>query len=232
MFEKKFEELRMTGKLPSPSGVGLGILQLTQDEDFTLSELALAISADPALSGRILKLANSAVGAGVEPVADVHRASMRLGMRSVRSVALGFCLISENRSGVCSEFDYTRYWSLSLSSAVIAQCLASRLGISSPGEAFTCALLSRVGMLALASVHPGRYAKTLRATRGGSLVALLEAETSAFEITHSEVTAALLKDWKVPDAFCEVALNLGQSGRPLGLLPARSQQLLSIVNAS
>ncbi len=222
----------MTGNLPSPSGVGLGILQLTTTDDFTLADLAQTISADPALSGRILKLANSAMVAGAEPVADVLSASKRLGVRSVRSVALGFSLISANRSGVCADFDYNRYWSLSLSSAVLAQSVAKETGACCPSEAFTCALLSRVGMLALASVHPNLYSKTLRSTRGSSLDVLLSAETGAFEITHAEVTAALLRDWRLPESFCDVAIGLGQDKRSAAALPIETVRLLSTVNAA
>lgn len=222
----------MTGNLPSPSGVGLGILQLTQSDDFAIEELAQLITADPALSGRILKLANSAAIAGDVPVADVLSAARRLGVRTVRSVALGFSLISANRSGVCAEFDYARYWSLSLSSAVLAQSIARQLPGCCPSEAFTCSLLSRVGMLALASVHPERYSHTLRCTRGASLEVLLSAESGAFEITHAEVTAALFEDWRLPESFGEVALGLGEAGRKLTVLPEKTIELLSVVNAA
>ncbi len=232
LFDKNFEELRMTGNLPSPSGIGLAILQLTQDNELVLTQLARTISADPALSGKILKLANSVMEVGDEPVTDVLSASTLLGVRSVRSVALGFSLTSANRSGVCSEFDYQRYWALSLSSAVVAQCIADRTEDCCSQAAFTCALLSRVGMLALASVHPLRYSKALRRTRGNSLTALLEAETNAFEITHAEITAALLCDWGLPDSFQEVALRLGQRGRQIEALPTATLRLLSVVNAA
>lgn len=222
----------MTGNLPSPSGVGLGILQLTQGDDYAIEELAKLISADPALSGRIIKLANSAMVAGSVRATDVLSASRRLGVRSVRSVALGFSLISANRSGICTEFDYARYWSLSLSSAVLAQSIAGEVAGCCPSEAFTCSLLSRVGMLALASVHPERYSHTLRCTRGGSLEVLLAAESGAFDITHAEVTLALFEDWRLPKAFGEVAISLGQGGRELEGLPAKTVELLSVVNAA
>lgn len=222
----------MTGNLPSPSRVGLGVLRLTQREDLRLEDLAIAISGDPALTGRLLKLANSHHVDGGSTVTNVFDAAERLGIRSVRSVALGFCLVSEHRSGACEDFDYERYWSLSLASAFLAKNLANILRHEAPNDAFACSLLARVGMLALASVHPGRYAKTLRCTRGSSLTALLEAETSSFEITHSEVTAALLRDWRLPEAFCEVAMRLGQSGRVIDSLPPQTLRLMSIVNCA
>lgn len=230
MFEKKFEELKLTGNLPSPSGVGLGILRITQDDNFVLDELATAISADPALTGRILKLANSAAGSGIEELTCVKEASLRLGTRTVRSVALGFSLISANRSGVCEEFDYNRYWSLSLASALAAQTFARHAGMAEAADVFTCSLLSRVGMLALATVHPARYSGVLRSTRGSSLGSLLEAEANAFDITHPEVTAAMMRDWRLPDSFSEVALRLGHETRESAIQDESTRRLCAAVH--
>ena len=54
MIKKRLDELKLTGLLPSPTGVGLTILQLTRGEDFAMGEITHTIQADPALSGRIL----------------------------------------------------------------------------------------------------------------------------------------------------------------------------------
>ena len=53
----QFNELRLTGNLPSPSAAGLKILTLTSKEDFAYDELIKTMLADPALSGRIIKIA-------------------------------------------------------------------------------------------------------------------------------------------------------------------------------
>jgi HD-like signal output (HDOD) protein len=58
---EKFDELKLTGSLPSPAGVGLRILQLTQSDACDLEEVVRIIQIDPALSGRVIKLANSAL---------------------------------------------------------------------------------------------------------------------------------------------------------------------------
>ena len=106
MIKNTFEELRLSGNLPSPSGVGMKILKLTQRDDHSTEEIGEAIMADSALTGRILKLANSARSASIEPIATVSEATMRLGLRTVRNVALGLSLLSENRTGNCEAFEY------------------------------------------------------------------------------------------------------------------------------
>ena len=100
-----FLELARTGKLPSPSGVGARILSLTQDESATVDDIAQVLARDPALTGRILRVANSAAQAGALPLTTTKEAAMRLGLRSVSSIAVGFTLVSSNRDGACDGFD-------------------------------------------------------------------------------------------------------------------------------
>src|SRR5438046_7210555 len=62
----------------------------------TLFRSAKVIQSDPALTGRLLQIANSALSGGARPCATVKEATMRLGLRAVRSVALGFSLVSRS----------------------------------------------------------------------------------------------------------------------------------------
>ncbi|MCK6447695.1 MAG: diguanylate cyclase [Planctomycetes bacterium] len=201
MQENQFAELKLTGSLPSPAGVGLSILQLTQSEDFTIDDLSRTLQADPTLTGRILKLANSSAMAGARTVTTVQEACMRLGAGSVRSLALGFTLVAGHRSGKCRNFDHDRYWGQSLALAVAAQSLAARNGGVPAGEAFTCALLAHIGRLALASVHPERYATVLETHGNATMDRLAEAEHDEFGLDHRELAGAMLEDWKLPATF-------------------------------
>ncbi len=199
-----FDELKLTGSLPSPAGVGMNILRLTQTDDFTAEDLARTIQSDPALTGRIIKMANSAATAGVVQITSVSEAVVRLGVRTVRNVALGFSLVSSYRKGKCESFDYPGYWSSSLARAVAAQTLARDLRLIQPAEAYICGLLSGIGRLALASVHPKAYSELLdRLGRHVNGAPLAQAEREVFGIDHHEIAAAMLADWKLPEAHSQ-----------------------------
>lgn len=208
MFRKEFEELKATGQLPSPNGVGMRILCLTQEDDCSIDELIETMQADPALTGRILKLATSAAVSTGRPVASLSDAAMRLGLRTVSSVALGFTLVSGNRGGNCTRFDYDRYWSLSLARGIAASKLSRELGRSDPAEAFTCGLMASVGELALACTHPSEYASILERVETDPSANLKQLEGEAFRINHSEVAAALMADWGLPSYFQDVAMYM------------------------
>ena len=196
----QFDELKLTGSLPSPSGVGMNILRLTQNDEFTAEDLAKTIQSDPALTGRIVKMANSASTAGVNQITSVSEAVVRLGVRTVRNVALGFSLVSAYRKGGCEAFDYVGYWSNSLARAVAAQTLARELKLIQPAEAYISGLLSGIGRLALASVHPQAYSELLkRLGRQCYGERLADAETEVFGINHHEISAAMLADWNLPE---------------------------------
>lgn len=200
-----FVELKSTGRLPSPSPVGMKILQLTQQEDYCTDEVSEAIQVDPALTGQILKIANSAENASVETATTVSEATMRLGVTAVRNVALGFTLVSGNRAGDCEGFDYDAHWAESIVRAVAAQRLAANVEVN-PEEAFICALLAGVGRLAFASVHSLRYSELL--AKAGTADELAQAERDAFHISAAEVTAEMLTEWGLPRTFSDAILEV------------------------
>jgi len=209
MPSKTFEELKATGALPSPPGVGMEILRIIQNENCSVDELAKVIQSDPALTGRLLQIANSALFGSGRPCATIKEATMRLGLRSVRSVALGFSLVSAHRAGACEGFDYGVFWSQSLARAVAAHALSSRFRIGVPAEVFVAALLSDLGSLALATVHPRDYTDVLRARETETAAGRAVLEQKRFGIDHREVTAAMLREWRLPESFAVAAASVG-----------------------
>ena len=97
---KQAEQLEISGQLPSPKGVALAVLKLSQRENVTLAEIARVVQTDPALSGRLIKLANMATHIA-RPVVSVQEAVVRQGMTTVRQLALGFSLLDQHRAGTC-----------------------------------------------------------------------------------------------------------------------------------
>jgi len=221
-----FEELKLSGNLPSPAGVGMRILQLTRTDEYSVDEMGEAIMADSSLTGRILKLANSASNTGVEPVTTVSGAIMRLGSRTVRDLALAFSLVSERRVGSCRSFDYERYWSRSLARAVSAQVISRIKHVGKPEEAYICGLLGQIGLLAIASVYSEKYAELLQERSTDDSVALLKAEEETFNINHAQVGACMLSDWGLPDSFAEAVETFCRSNR----LPERVENLASMLS--
>ena len=219
-----FEELRTSEKLPSPNGVALEIMRLTAKPDATLQEVVSLVQLDPALTGRLIEFANTAHSGARRPVAAVIDAAALLGMGTVRQFALSLSVVNGNLTGACREFGYQTFWTGSLARAVAAQAVTMRERTVPPAEAFTCALLSEIGRLALASVYPEEYSGCLAELRGANDDALCAAERERFSIDHRQMTLGLLRDWGFPGVLLDAATLHQESARPLSATPSRSER--------
>lgn len=194
------EHIHINDQLPSPKGVALAILELSKSEEANYHELARIIQVDPALAGRLIKLANSAHAISQRPAVSVSDAIARLGLPAVRNLALGFSLIDEYRDGPCQAFDYQAFWSHSLLMALTMQFLAVKSSVGSVDELFVCGLLGRIGCLALATSYPREYSQILQED---SDTPLLERERQQLHTDHNELTTALLLEWGIPRSLAE-----------------------------
>ena len=86
-----------------------------------------------------------------------------------------------------------------------ARGLANQFGGCAPDEAFTVALLSKIGRIALATAFPEVYDDLLVKMHGSPVQSLLEEERRVFQVDHNDLTAAMMADWRLADVFCESA---------------------------
>ncbi|CAH1072044.1 diguanylate cyclase [Candidatus Nitrotoga sp. 1052] len=208
MVNTKFEALKAKDHLPSPKGVALKIIQLTLREDVTNHEIAQAIKTDPALSGRILKMANVLMSYQTRPIASITDAVMTLGLRTVRNVVLGLSLVEGSREGACRKFDYQNFWSRSLLTAIAAKNMVIGSGMGAPEEIFILGLLGQIGSLGLATAYPEEYSSILsKAAATHTDIELIDLERTEFGLDHNQLTKEMLADWGLPQVFQMVALH-------------------------
>ncbi|MBL8478233.1 MAG: diguanylate cyclase [Sterolibacteriaceae bacterium] len=203
-FALKIEQLRSSGRLPSPKGVALAIMESCRQPDATTDEIARAVQSDPALTGRLLRLANSAAGRG-RSAASISDAVMRLGLNTVQQLAMGFSLVDQYQNGPCKAFNYTAYWSHSLLMAVAMRALGSVGRVKGGDELFACGLLARIGCLALATVHPVEYSALLEQCTDPAQLAAMERER--LEADHNDFSAVILAGCGFPANLIEPACH-------------------------
>lgn len=197
---ERFEEIKATGQLPSPKGVALAVINLIRREDVSMPEVARVVQSDPALAGRVLKLANSAHAGMRRPIVSISEAVSVLGFPTLRQVALGLSVLSNYRSGQCKNFNYQDFWSGSLATAIATQLLSTNAK-TSPEETFICGLLANIGQLALATLFPDVYSEILGKKAGVDFATMEKTEYAVFATTERELTTALLLDWGLPKLF-------------------------------
>lgn len=190
------EEIAELRPLPA---VAARALQLAEGDRFSAHELAGAIAADPALTARILRLANSAYYGFPRRIATVRDAVVLLGFRAVRSATLAASVMQAmpDARGV----DATAFWRHSITVGLLAEVLA-RARRRHLDEAFTAGVLHNAGRLALAQQRPEELARVCAASRDRG-VAIDVAERELLGFTDAELGGALALHWNFPEDLAE-----------------------------
>ncbi len=185
--------------LPSPPAIAVQILNTVQKEDAALGELVKIISADPALTGKMLQIANSGFYAVKSKVTSIDRALSVLGTNVIKNIALSFVIATDLREEKQSGFDFDDYWRRSVTSAVAAGLVAQQLG-QRDDDIFVTALLHNIGMLVIFMHKKSEYSELLHESiiTGQSLITL---EQRTYNFDHQQVGTVLIKKWGLPESI-------------------------------
>jgi len=178
-------------ELPMLPEAAARIIALCEGGTAGARDIQGVLERDPSLASHVLRLANSALFAPVEPVVSLQQASSRLGMTTIRNLALAVSLQGRIFCGKQHE-DLTRtMWRHSALAAVFARDLARCLR-KNGDAAFLCGLMHDVGrpiVLQAAIQRPDLLSS------GAEGPQLLEASMDEF---HARVGARLVQAWGLP----------------------------------
>ncbi len=192
--------LKVSTLLPSPKGVALALVEACRREDVSIKEIVKLIQTDPALSGRLIQKANTS-NQGTRAISSVFDAVSRVGLTTVKGLAMGFSLIDQYQGGACKAFDYQKFWSHSLLMAIASQELSKSTRACSSDDLFACSLMARIGCLALATIYPTQYSELIEKETPNT--PLIELEQKYLQTDHNELTAAMLINFGVPRILVE-----------------------------
>src|SRR5580700_5085466 len=146
---KLLARIKAEPRLPSLPGVAVRVLELAKQENASVATVGKVISADPALSAKVIRTVNSSFYGLPHQVSTINHALVLLGMQTVKTVALGFSLVGALSTKKSAKFNYLRFWRQSLYSAVAARTIDKTLQRGTQEEAFLAGLLSDIGTLAM-----------------------------------------------------------------------------------
>lgn len=188
--------------VPTLPRVAQKLLELLNQKDVELSQLADLISVDPGLSMKVIRLINSPLYGLAREISSLRDAVIYLGMNAVRSVALSFSFLSAFPSGHRKGDPLDALWRTSLMNALAARRLASELGGWDVEEAFLAGLVADCGMLLMYRSIP-EYPDLVDRFHQGE-ADLLELEQQHLETTHPRLGSLLLKAWDFPPQLVEL----------------------------
>jgi len=215
--ETLLRRLRLCATLPSPPAIAIRIIELANDPDTNLMQIADCIAHDPALAMKMLKVANSPMYKMRRSAANLRQAVSLMGTHTAITIALSFSL-SRSLQESASTPAHALFWQRSVLSALACRILAQRLRLTAPEDLLLAGLLQDIGILALQAELQDEYAAIYRAAPNHG--ALLQAEQQAFGAGHDEIGYWLLKRWHIPDHIALSCLVSHTAPAPGGSEPA------------
>ena len=187
--------ISVTGNLPPVPHVAAKMMELVGSEDTSVRELQKVISADQALTARILKMANSVFYSFDQKISTLSHAIVILGFRAVQSMAIA----ASSRSlfvkkGAQFGLKEKLLWEHSIGVAMGCRQISRTVSYENEETAFIVGLLHDIGKAVLNQVIPKKYGKIVEQVYNeGRSFADVETEMLGFD--HSHIGALIAQKW-------------------------------------
>ena len=189
-------------QLPPFNRTGLAVQQEMARPDPDMQVIEKQILRDPALSGQLLKVANSSFYRGMIEVTTVRNAMVRLGLAEVSNLVT---LLTQKQSFTTQDPFIREYmdklWIHSVACALGAKWIAKECRLPSKmNEAFFAGLLHDIGKaFLLIAVADLKKSGRLDENVPQSFI------DEVLDTLHQSLGAQLLKNWNLPEIYCAVA---------------------------
>jgi HD-like signal output (HDOD) protein len=190
--------------------VAAQIVSVANSDDTSAKALAQILTADLALAGRVMKLANSAYFGMRGRVTSLQFAVTVVGFTTVRTVATVALTDLDDESRLPADF-----WLVSTSLALAAAALAPRFG-ERPPDALCLGLLAQLGAALLHHTDAGGYAALLAEEPAGPGRRL--AEVRRYGLSALRLTAVALEQWGFPQGMVAALQHADDLTAPDGAL--------------
>jgi len=186
--------------------------------DLTIEELATLVGAEPLMSTRIIRLANSVtLNRSGRAIVDVNAAIPRTGMEAVRSVSFAVAMEQLLASKKMAPFAAVsrRLWQHTMHVAALSRLLARKATRVAPDEAMFAGLIHDIGVFYLLS-------------RAASFPELIAEPSELHQLLvqwHAEIGHALLAAMGLPEELLLV-VQTHETDRPVESLKTLADVLL------
>ncbi|MDY6970003.1 MAG: HDOD domain-containing protein [Spirochaetota bacterium] len=201
--------------IPIMPQVATKIIKLQEDNlDISFKELGNIILLDPALTAKILKVANSALYARQKEITSIQQAITLLGFKTIKSLVLLVCASnifgkSKKRLKSSSELYKSKsseieIWRHLVLTAFLARHISTSLNLDQYNEEiFIAGLLHDIGRIILLINNSEAYEGFLETLCNKTEQDILSIEEEIFGYHHAEVGKIVLEKWNFPDELID-----------------------------
>jgi putative nucleotidyltransferase with HDIG domain len=189
-------------QLPTLPAVVTMLLEVVNSPTTSAEDAAGLIGKDPALTSRMLRLANSAFYGIPRTISSVSSAVVILGFNTMKSLVLSASVMEvfSGKGGKTVVFERSRFWKHSIVTAMAAKHIIRsfmHVKMIDPESAFCAGILHDIGKLVFEQHVRDDYTETCDYARK-TATSTIEAESHVMGITHAEVGRALAAKWALP----------------------------------
>jgi len=187
------------------------VINISKDDDSTVSDLTQVILQDPTMTARILKLVNTVFyNPQGKSISTVSRAIILLGLEAVCNICLTIKLV-ETLVKRDNQARLTQEMGRSIHAAVQARNIAKERGDKEPEEIFIATLLMQIGNIAFWCSDSASTDKLDRALKASDAPPeQIEQEVLGFPLR--ELTQSLSKEWGLGEALQDALADDANAG--------------------
>jgi len=202
MLEKAEQLVEKVEDLPTIPAVATQVLQLLDQPDVSVEEVADLMLSDQVMTARVMKMLNSPVYKPTHEISSLKRALVYLGLKHIREVALTTSFINafDAPSGA---LDISTFWEHSFGVGMVSKLIAEKIGYPDLEKAYIAGIIHDIGEVFLSSFLPVEFQKLLDSIKDKP-VKLVDEEARQLGTTHSEIGLCMARKWNFPDAYCEI----------------------------
>ncbi|MDH5767228.1 MAG: HDOD domain-containing protein [Gammaproteobacteria bacterium] len=170
------------------------------DPDSSLGDIVAVMKNDPAMTMRLLRLANSPFYGFASRIETVDRAINLLGIKEVENLALSVHIIEASMQIGLLNSELEKFWYDSVQVAIISRLMAGQCNVLDVERLFVAGLLHNIGHLALISQMPEEtdYMSNVAKKQGIDLCLI---EKNVLGYHYAQIGSELMSVWGLPESI-------------------------------
>jgi len=180
------------------------IVLLLADTNASTRKIVDLIENDPALSVKILKVANSAFYGTLSTVSSIDHALAILGINEIRAILLSISIRNFFLKKYEQSIDLNHFWIHSIICSQVAKYLSRCFKMPQNDTIFLSGLIHDIGKLVFDQYFHNEFIQ-ITDYLAANKESFSKAEKAITGVTHYQVAAKLLQKWKFPE---KVVMNV------------------------
>jgi HD-like signal output (HDOD) protein len=184
--------------------VYLDVRELIEEDDSKIEDFVKVIKNDSLLSGKIARITDSQYFGFPRRAEDLYQAVSLIGFMQLHDLMLNNLSLRTFSAVPSQIFNLEAFWLYSIRCGIAARTIAQHAQIMPINPYFTYGLLHEIGHAAMFVREPELSLQALEGQEN-NLESQIEKERELFGFDYTHVGAALIRQWRLPEVYQQVA---------------------------